>query len=54
MVKNPVFYAGIMTLWLVALPGFLTISCFPGIVNVMSLVMTAGHSYLFWVLLKPF
>jgi len=37
-----VFYAAIMTLWLVALVGFLNISCVPGIVNGMSLVITAA------------
>ena len=40
------FYAAVMTLWLVALVGFLNISCFPGNVNVMSLVMTASPSLL--------
>ena len=40
------FYAAIMTLWLVALPGFLNISHVPGIVNVMSLVITAAPSLL--------
>ena len=40
------FYAAIMTLWLVALPGFLNISCVLGIVNVMSLVITAALSLL--------
>ena len=44
MVNSPVFYAAIMTLWLVGFPGFLYISHAPGIVNVMSLVMTAAHS----------
>jgi len=38
MVNSPVFYAAIMTLWLVTLPGFLNISHVPGIV--MSLVIT--------------
>ena len=38
------FYAAITTLWLVALPGFLNISHFPGIVNVISLVITAAPS----------
>ena len=46
MVNSPVFYAAIMTLWLVALPGFLNISHVPGIVNVMSLVITASPSLL--------
>ena len=40
MVNNPVFYAAIITLWPVALPGFLNISHVPGIF--MSLVMTAA------------
>ena len=44
MVNNPLFYAAIMTLWLVAFPGFLNISHAPGIVNVMSLVMTEAPS----------
>jgi len=35
-----------MTLWLVALVGFLNISCFLGNVNVMSLVITAAPSLL--------
>ena len=44
MVNSPVFHAAIMTLWLVAFPGFLNISHAPGIVNVMSVVMTAAPS----------
>ena len=40
------FYAAIMTLWLVALLGFLNISHVPGIVNGMSLVITAAPSLL--------
>ena len=44
MVNNPLFYGAIMTLWLVAFLGFLNISHAPGIVNVMSLVMTAAPS----------
>jgi len=39
MVNSPVFYAAIMTLWFVTLPGFLNISHVPGIV--MSLIITA-------------
>ena len=39
-------YAAIMTLWLSALPGFLHISHVPGIVYVMSLVITAAPSLL--------
>ena len=46
MVNSPVFYAAIMTLWLVALVGFLNISYVLGIVNVMSLVITATPSLL--------
>ena len=46
MVNSPVFYAAIMTVWLVALPGFLNISHVPGIVNVMSLVITAAPNLL--------
>ena len=41
MVNNPIFYAAIMILWLVALPGFLTISCVSRIVHIMSLVVPA-------------
>ena len=44
MVNSPVFYAPIMTLWLVAFPCFVNISHAPGIVNVMSLVMIAAPS----------
>ena len=44
MVNSPVFYAAIMTLWLVTLPGFLNISHVPGIV--VSLVITAVHNLL--------
>jgi len=46
MVNSPVFYAAILTLWLVALPGFLNFSHVPGNVNVMSLVITAAPSLL--------
>jgi hypothetical protein len=42
MVNNPIFYAAIMTLWIVALPGFLIISSVSGIVNVMCHVITAA------------
>ena len=45
MVNSPVFYAAMMTMWLVALPGFLNISYVPG--TFMSLVMTAAPSYIF-------
>ena len=40
--NNPILYAAIMMLWLVALPGFLIISSVSGIVNVMCLVITAA------------
>ena len=43
MVDSPLFYAAIVTLWLVALPGFLNFSHFPGNVNVMPLVITAPN-----------
>ena len=46
MVNSPVFYAAIMTLWLVALVGFLNFSHVHGNVNVMSLVITAAPSLL--------
>ena len=39
-------FAAIMILWLVPLPGFLNISHAPGIVYVMSLVMTGAPSSL--------
>jgi len=45
-VNSPVLYAAILTLWLVALPGFLNISRVPGNINVMSLVITAAPSLL--------
>ena len=40
------FYAAIMTLWLVALVGSLNISHVPGIVNVMSLLIIGASSLL--------
>ena len=46
MVNSPVLYGAILTLWLVALPGFLNISHVPGNVNVMSLVITAATNLL--------
>ena len=46
MVNSPVLYAAIMTLWPVALPGFLNFSHVPGNVNVMSFVITAAPSLL--------
>jgi len=47
VVKNPILYAAIMILWLVALPGFLIMSSVYRIVNIVSLVMAAAPSYLF-------
>ena len=41
MVNNPVLYAAIMTLWLVALPAFPIILSVSGIVHVMWLVPAA-------------
>ena len=41
MVNNPILYAAIMILWLVALPGFLIISVVYRIVNIMSVVVPA-------------
>jgi len=46
MVNSPLFYAAILTLWLVALPGFLNVSHVPGNVNVMSVVITAAPNLL--------
>jgi len=42
MVNNSILYAPIMTLWLVALPGFLIVCDFSGLVNVMCLVVPAA------------
>ena len=42
MVNNPILYAAITIMWFVALPGFLIISSVSGIVDVMSLVLTAN------------
>ena len=42
MIIDPMFYAAVMTLWLVAFPSFLIISVVSGIVNVMSLVVPAA------------
>ena len=44
--NSPVIYAAIMTLWLLALVGFLKFLCVPGFVNVISLVITAAPSLL--------
>ena len=41
-VNNPILYAAIMTLWLVALQGFVIISSVSGIVNVMCRVVPAA------------
>jgi len=41
VVNNPILYAAIMVLWLVALPGFLTISSVSRIVHILSLVVPA-------------
>jgi len=46
MVNSPVLYAAILTLWLVALSGFLNISRVTGNLNVMSLVITAAPNLL--------
>ena len=46
IVNSPVFYASIVTLWLVALPGFRNVSHVPGNVNVMSVVITAAQNLL--------
>ena len=46
MVNSPLFYVAILTLWLVAFPGFLNVSHVPGYVNVMSLVITAAPNLL--------
>jgi Na+/alanine symporter len=42
MINNPMFYDGIITHQLVALPGFLIISSVSGIVNVMPFVVPAA------------
>jgi Na+/alanine symporter len=42
VVNNPIFYAALMMLWLVAFPGFLIIYCVSGIGNVMSVVVPAA------------
>ena len=46
MVSGPVFYGALLTLCLVAFPGFLNISHVPVNVNVMCIVITAAHSLL--------
>ena len=53
MVNYPILYAAIMTLWLVALPGYLLIYCVSGIGSVMSVVVQQLLVYLFWVLWEP-
>jgi hypothetical protein len=39
MFNNPMLYAAVMMLWLVAFPGFVIISSVSGIVNIMCLVI---------------
>jgi len=46
MVNSPLFYAAILTLWLVALPVFINFSHVPVNVNVMSVAITAAPSLL--------
>jgi len=46
MVKSPLFYAAILTVWLVALPGFLNVSHVPANVNVIFFVIAAAPSLL--------
>jgi len=46
MVNSPLYYAAILTLWHVAIPGFLNFSLVPGTVNDMSVVITAAPSLL--------
>ena len=46
MVNSPLFYAAILTLWLLALKGLINISHVPGNVNVLSLVITSPPSLL--------
>jgi len=52
MVNNPLLYAAIVILWLVPLPGFQNISSVSGIIDVMSLIMTAAPSLLILVSLE--
>ena len=52
MHNNQFFYAAIMTLWLVALPGFVIISSVSGIVNVVCLVIPAAACILILVSLE--
>jgi hypothetical protein len=42
MVINPILYAALMTVWHVNISSFVIISSVSGIVNVMSLVLTAA------------
>jgi len=46
MVNSPLFYAAILTLWLVAVPGLINISDVLGNVNDLSLVVSAAPSLL--------
>ena len=41
MINSPILYAAIMIMWLVAIPGLLTISSVSRIVLIMSLVVPA-------------
>jgi len=50
MANNPIFYGAFVTIWLVAFPGSLIIYCVSGIGNVMSVVVPAAASLLFWFL----
>jgi len=51
MVNNPILYAAIATLCLVALPGFVIISSVSGIVNVMCLAVPTAVDLLILVFL---
>jgi len=53
VVDNLILRAAIMIFWLVALPDFLIISSVSRIVNIMSLVVPATASLLFWVIWEP-
>ena len=52
MVNNPVLYAAIMTLWLVALPAFQIILSVSGIVHVMCTVVLVAVCLLIFGSLK--
>ena len=53
MVNNRVSCAAVRTLWLVALPGFLTISSVSVIVNVMCLLVPTAPSLLILGCMDP-